>query len=155
MDKVFTILGSLGIKYDRFDHPSVTTVTEAMEHLSSLPGIKIKNLLLQDKNNQYYLVFARLDTKIQINALGKKLNIPSPKMANPSAMQYFKIETGAMCPFIALNDTNHILKIFCDPSIGAEEKLMFHPLQNNVSIVLTKEDLDKFLQTVGYSDTQF
>lgn len=150
---ILTLLTENGIKFDRYDHPPVTTVGEAMEHLFDLPGIKIKNLLFEDKTKNLHLILAQVDTKVQVNKI-----IKNAKQASSTILKdYFKIENGAVCPFIALSDIDKRLSIYIDSKLvnNLNNLLMFHPARNDISIIITADDLIKFMSAYGYEMNVF
>lgn len=146
MDQLKPIFELLNITFEVFDHIPITTVQEAISAgLEQLPGIKIKNLVLTDKSGNYHLFVLKIETKISINQTGKKLGITGIKMANQDEVySYYNIGPGALCPFVILNDKDSKTKIYLDSSLKTGDKLMFHPLQNNKSILIIYEDLIKF-----------
>jgi Ala-tRNA(Pro) deacylase len=155
MDSLLASLAALGIKFDRYDHPPVTTVDEAMKYLMHLPGTKIKNLILQDKTGKLYLIMAKIDTKVNINELGRKLGAPGLKKADSTVFDYLKIMPGSVCPFAMINDTESKFVVCMDPAVADDELLMFHPMQNDASIVLSLNDLTKYMTSIGHSMQKF
>lgn len=155
MDSLLTGLTSQGIKFDRYDHPPVTTVDEAMKYLMHLPGTKIKNLLLQDKTGKYYLIMAKIDTKVNINELGRSLGAPGLKKADSKIFDYLKITPGSVCPFALINDIESKFTVCMDPAVLDDELLMFHPMQNDASIVLSMTDLTTYMNSIGHSMQKF
>lgn len=146
---IYDYLKYLGVAdYQVREHPSVTTVDEAMKHLSDLPGIKCKNLILKDKTESYYLVIADINTNININQMGKTLGLKELKMAKPDILDYLGIEKGSVSPFALLNDRDRRFNVIFDKNISDDSLVSFHPLRNDRTLILTCRQLMTFLSAL-------
>ena len=147
--KLYKVFTELNIKYNTFYHPVVTTVEEALKY--NIPGIKCKNLLLNDKNNDHFLIVAGVDTKIQINSFNKLLNKQKMSMSKEIPESY-GVEKGGLTPFLIINDSN--IELLIDNNIKNND-LAFHPLRNDATTIISYLDLILLLDNYKVKYTFF
>ena len=64
---VHDALSQLGVTFQRFEHPPVFTVEQALEHWAGIDATHCKNLFLRNKKgDRHYLVVAEHSTPIDI-----------------------------------------------------------------------------------------
>ena len=76
---------ALGIGWSTHAHAPVFTVEEARALRGALPGTHTKNLFLEDKRGRLWLVVAREELRIDLNALAKALGARAFPSAGRSA----------------------------------------------------------------------
>ena len=151
-------LSSLGIAYERFEHPPVPTVEEAATHWAGIGAAHCKNLFLRNqKGNRHYLVVMvytkRADLRAVANQIGDgKLSFASPERL----MRYFGVTPGAVSPAGLINDREHHVRVFLDRDLKRAERISFHPNVNTATLTVAFSDFERLLadcgNAVGYLD---
>ena len=123
-----------------------------MEQISHLPGAKIKNLFLRDeKGNRPFLVVLGYKKSVDLKALSALLDAKRLGFASPERLKkYLDIEPGSVTILALLNDINHNVELIIDKEIWQEETFQCHPLINTSTLVISKENLEKFLEETGH-----
>jgi len=52
-------------------------------------------------------------------------------------------------PFGLINDTEHHVHLFLDKQLQNAERVSFHPCENTASLIVKREDFERFLQYMG------
>jgi Ala-tRNA(Pro) deacylase len=143
---------SLGIAWTTHEHAPVFTVEEARGLRGSLPGMHTKNLFLKDKAGGLWLVVAREELAVDLNALSKSLSAPRFSFAKPELLvAALGIAPGAVTPFALLHDTNNNVSAVFDAGMMEAALLNFHPLRNDRTTAIAPADLVKFAQSTGHA----
>jgi Ala-tRNA(Pro) deacylase len=74
-----------------------------------------------------------------------KLSFASPERM----MRYLGVKPGSVSLFTLVNDVNHEVTLFVDKYLLEAEKVSFHPNDNHASLVITRDDMLKFIQQIG------
>ena len=149
---IYDFLNKNKILYERHDHPAVFTCEQALEQISHLPGAKIKNLFLRDeKGKRHFLVVVGYNKSVDLKALSALLDAKRLGFASPERLKkYLDIEPGSVTILALLNDLNHNVELIIDKEIWQEETFQCHPLINTSTLVISKENLEKFLEETGH-----
>jgi Ala-tRNA(Pro) deacylase len=145
-------LRALGIAWTTHSHAPVFTVEEARTLRGSLPGQHTKNLFLKDKKDGLWLVVAREDQRVDLNALAKILG--SPRFSFGSAgllVEILGIPPGSVTPFALMNDNSARVSPVLDEKMMAGEVLNFHPLRNDRTTAIAANDLLRFIRASGHN----
>jgi Ala-tRNA(Pro) deacylase len=148
---VLDYLDSLGINYDLYEHPPLPTIEEALKYWSDINATHCKNLFFRNhKGNQHYLVIFDHRQILGIHDLEKRLKQGKLSFASEKRMnKYLGIKPGSVSIFGLINDKENHVHVFLDENIQDSEKISFHPNDNTATLVISKEDFDKFLEKVG------
>jgi Ala-tRNA(Pro) deacylase len=140
------------IKYERHDHPPVYTVAEAKRLVPPLPAAKTKNLFLRDKKGQrHFLVVVPADKRVDIKALPQVVG--SNRLSFGSAerlKKYLGVEPGSVSLFAIFNDPHHAVELIVDETLWEAEAFQFHPLVNTSTLVISHENLKRFIAQTGH-----
>lgn len=152
MNPFFEFLESNEIEYTRHDHPAVYTVEEADRLVPSLPAAKTKNLFLRDdKGRRHFLVLVRSHKQVDLKALKKQLGVKRISFGSPERLQkYLGIEPGAVSLLAVYNDKEHGVEVVMDSDLWEADTFQFHPLVNTSTLVITKENITRFLNATGH-----
>jgi len=152
MQEFYDFLEAKNVAYDRHDHPAVYTVEESDRLVPKLPGAKTKNLFLRDdKGKRHFLVMVPSDKQVNLKRLTGKIGIKRISFASPKRLQkYLGIEPGAVSPMAVYNDKGHDVEVFFDQDLWDSEAFQFHPLVNTSTIVITRENMEHFLNATGH-----
>jgi Ala-tRNA(Pro) deacylase len=144
-------LAELGILYKTHTHAPVFTVEEAQGLRGTLPGTHTKNLFLEDRKGGLWLVVAREELRIDLNALSKSLRAPRFSFGSPELLvEVLGILPGAVSPFALLNDKALRVKLVFDLSMLEQAPLNFHPLRKDRTTAIAAADLLLFARATGH-----
>ena len=145
-------LDALGIRYAIHTHAPVFTVEEAQALRGALPGTHTKNLFLKDKRGGLWLVVAREEASVDLNALARLLNAPRFSFGRPELLvEALGVAPGAVTPFALMNDREARVTAIFDKRMLKGTTLNFHPLRNDKTMALTAADLLKFAESTGHA----
>jgi Ala-tRNA(Pro) deacylase len=140
-------LKALGISWVTHAHAPVFTVEEASALYATQPGGHTKNLFLKDKKDGLWLVVARDELRIDLNALARELGAPRFSFGSAELLiASLGVEPGSVTPFAIMNDVGGKVRIVLDEGMLALEPLNFHPLRNDRTTAITAADLLKFVR---------
>ena len=64
-------------------------------------------------------------------------------------LRYLGLEPGSVSPFGLINDADHHVHLFLDSHLRDAPTLSFHPNDCRGTVVIRREDFERYLQTVG------
>jgi Ala-tRNA(Pro) deacylase len=148
---VYDALGSLGIPFERHEHPAVFTVEQALEHWAPIDAVHCKNLFLRNKKgDRHFLVVAAHTTAIDIGALAGRVGEGRLSFASPERLAaHLGLTPGAVSPFGLLNDKTGSVVVLIDATLQTAARVGFHPNVNTATVVLTFADFERFLAARG------
>lgn len=155
--RVYDLLDSLGIAYERADHPAAETM-EACEAVDRVlaPAVICKNLFLCNRQQtKFYLLMIREDKKFHTKEISSQINSARLSFAGPEKMaEYLDITPGSVSIMGLANDTENHVQLLVDEDVLAAEYVGCHPCINTSSLKLKTADLLKvFLPAVGHAPT--
>lgn len=153
MEKVLNTLKKLGIHYELVFHQPVYTVDDTDNlDMEILKGAKIcKNLFFRDqKGKRHFLVVLCGEkkvnmSKIQEQVLSTRLSFASSERL----MKYLKLEPGYVSPMGLINDEKKEVEVLIDKDLKEKKLLAIHPNTNEASILISFDDLKKFIKSMG------
>ncbi|MEL6372477.1 MAG: prolyl-tRNA synthetase associated domain-containing protein [Pseudomonadota bacterium] len=147
-------LEALAITTSTLDHAPVFTVAESHGLEAQLEGAHTKNLFLKCKKGQLYLVVAKNDTQIDLKSLHKVLGSGRLSFGKPELlMEVLGVIPGSVTPFALVNDKTQRVSVFLDARMMALDPLNFHPLQNDATTTIARDDLITFIEACGHAPT--
>ena len=149
--ELYDILGKLGIEFDYHEHPPVPTIEAALEHWKDYNSDRCKNIFFRNrKGNRHYLVILEHLRQLDIHDLEKRLRQGKLTFASDQRLKkYLGVEPGSVSPFGLINDPEHHVHLFIDEKLSQSERLAFHPNDNTATLVISKNDLLRFLDHTG------
>ena len=146
---VYDALESLGIPFQRFEHPPVFTSEEADVHWRGLPGVRCKKLFLRNKKgDHHYLVVLEISKKADLKQIVKLVNDDRLSFGSPERlMTELGLTPGSVSPFGLLNDADGSVVVLIDEDLRGAEGLIFHPNINTASVVVSWEGLERFFKS--------
>lgn len=132
------------------------TVDEMMPHVSHLPGVVSKNLLVRDKKKKgLWLVTAPHDAKISLSELAQQLSVSGGLRLADEDVLVNKLGVGKGCvtPLALINDMENAIHCVVDAKLldSANERIYFHPMVNSATTGLSPADFEKFLTAIGHA----
>ena len=152
---LFQFLDGLGIVHTTKEHAPVFTVAESVALRDEIPGGHTKNLFVKDKKDNYFLMtveeHASVDLKTIHTVIGAASRVSFGKPEK--LMEYLGVIPGAVTAFGIVNDTGHAVKIFFDEALLRHEVINAHPLVNDATTSIARDDLLSFVESTGHDAT--
>ena len=149
--ELFSKLDDLAIAHKTYEHPPVFTVEESAAIKAKMPGGHSKNLFLKDKSGAFFLICAQSDTPIKINRLHPVLKCKRLSFGKPEAlMDKLGVTPGSVTLFSIINDVEGEVTLIIDQRLTEHEIVNFHPLLNDATTAITREDMIKFAKATGH-----
>ena len=145
--QILDILDTLNIEYTNYEHEPVFTCDEAK--WVDIPGKRVKTLLLRNKKpTQYYMVVIEDYKKLDSNNLRKTLWENKLSFASEERMvEKIWVRPGHVSPFANINDEDRNIIVLFDRALKWEV-VWFHPGQNDNTVVLNNDGVEKFLEEI-------
>ena len=152
-DSLLEFLNQMGVSTQTWSHEPVFTVEESRHLRGTIPGGHSKNLFLQDKQGQLYLIVALEDARIDLKGAHVKIGAQGRLSFGPvdRLEQVWGVKPGSVTPFGAIHDVEKQVKVILDAPMMDYEILNFHPLINSRTTSIASRDLIKFLDHTGHS----
>ncbi len=151
--RVYDLLDSLQIEYQRVDHEAVMNMTVCAEIDQALQATICKNLFLCNRQEtNFYLLMIPGDRKFLTKELSKQLGISRLSFAPTMYMEkYLDITPGSVSVMGLMNDTDKRVQLVIDEDVLKGEYVGCHPCINTSSLRLRTTDLTgKFLPAVEH-----
>jgi len=146
-------LQSLGIAFDRHEHPPAATVAEAEVHWAGIVATHCKNLFLRNqKGDRHYLVVVPHTKGVDLRRVAEQIGDGKLSFGSPERlMKYLGLTPGSVSPFGLLNDPGRHVQVFLDRDLEKADRISFHPNDNTATLVLSRGDFERFLGHVGHA----
>ena len=150
---VMARLRELGIAWERYAHPPISTADSAGEHWASIDAVHCKNLFLRNqKGTRHYLVILEHQKRADLRAVADQIGDGKLSFASPERLrQYLGVEPGSVSPFGLIHDLAHHVRVFLDHELRQAARISFHPNINTRTYVLMGADFEKYLAAAGNS----
>ena len=142
------------IIYKHFTHEPLISVKESKLIQEKLFGNNkenghIKNLYLRDKKKNNILFVAHQDAIIDLKLLAEKINMGRLSFGSKERlMENLGVLPGAVSPFAMINGVKNNVTIFLDRKLKSYKKIFAHPLENNQTLEITFDQLEKFFKKI-------
>ena len=145
-------LKALNIETTTHEHEAVFTVEESSKIKQDIPGGHTKNLFLKDKKGNFFLIVAEGTAQIKLNSvhtiIGAKGRVSFGK---PEAlMELLGVKPGSVTAFAPINDIDNKVSVIIDEPLLRYDLINCHPLTNEMTTTISKEDLLKFLTHIKH-----
>ena len=151
-EDLYALFDRLGITFTTRDHAPIFTVEEGAEIKADMPGGHTKNLFLKDKAAALFLVCALGDTPIRINRLHPVLGCKRLSFGKPDLMEtHLGVTPGSVTLFAIMNDPGHRVQLVLDQALLSHDIVNFHPLKNDATTAVSKDDMLKFIEGTGHT----
>ncbi len=169
--RVYDLLDSLGIEYDRLDHDAAMTmevcaeIDAAFERTTlanfkanssddkSQHAIICKNLFLCNRQKtKFYLLMIPGDKKFLTKDLSQQINSARLSFADGEAMQkYLDVMPGSVSVMGLMNDHDNTVQLLIDSDVLQSEFVGCHPCMNTSSLRMKVKDLtEKILPAIHH-----
>ena len=157
--RVYDLLDSLGVKYQRIDHEAAMTM-EACEEIDRTlsegeeNGVAIcKNLFLCNRQaTDFYLLLIPGDKPFKPKYLSAQIGSSRLSFAKPEYMEkYLDITPGSVSIMGLMNDHEKKVQLLIDEDVLKDEYFGCHPCINTSSLkIRTKDLVEKIIPAMGH-----
>ena len=141
--RVYDLLDSLQISYQRIDHAPAMTMEVCAAIDESLEATICKNLLLCNRQcTSFYLLMLPGDKVFKTSQLSKQIGSSRLSFAAPEYMlSFLDITPGSVSVMGLMNDRENRVQLLMDEDVLKGEYIGCHPCINTSSLRLRTEDL--------------
>ena len=152
--RAYAFLDSLGISYDRTDHPEEpATSMEVCARVDGILGVHIcKNLFLCNRQKtDFYLLIMPGDKPFKTKELSGQMGVSRLSFGEERYMeQFLDLHPGSVSVLGLMNDRERRVKLVIDEDVLREELFGCHPCENTSSLRFATRDLtEKILPALG------
>jgi Ala-tRNA(Pro) deacylase len=148
---VLALLDRLGLPYRNTVHAPVFTVAESRQVKTDLPGGHTKNLFMKDKKGALVLVSAHSDSVLPLNQLHRALGTQRLSFTDAALLwDALGVTPGSVTGFALMNDVSRSVSFVADEALLAHDVLNFHPLRNDMTVAIAREDFLAFCAHTGH-----
>ena len=151
--RVYDLLDSLGIEYQRIDHEAAMTMEACAAIDEALDAVICKNLLLCNRQQtDFYLLMLPGDKQFKTSVLSKQIGSSRLSFAGGEHMeQLLDITPGSLSVLGLMNDHENRVQLLIDRDVLVGEYFGCHPCINTSSLRLRLSDLmQKILPAVNH-----
>ena len=151
--RVYDLLDSLGISYQRTDHEHADTMEACHDIDAVLDCLVCKNLFLCNRQKtKFYLLLMPGDKPFRTKELSAQIQSARLSFAPPEKMEeYLDILPGSVSVMGLMNDHENQVQLLVDEEVKQEEYLGCHPCVNTSSLKMKVADVfDRFLPAVHH-----
>ncbi len=151
-EELLTRLEREGYRTTTVSHPPLYTVEDSIRLRGEIPGRHTKNLFLKDKKDNFFLLTMGEDRQVDLKELHKlvggasKLSFGKPDRL----MEYLGVLPGAVTAFSVVNDKGCKVKAVFDAELMAHDRINAHPLTNEATTTISRDDLIAFMASTGH-----
>jgi Ala-tRNA(Pro) deacylase len=129
MHALKTILETLSIKVEMFEHQAVYNCEQANALMLDIPGTKTKNLFLKDKKGKRHFLVVIEDHKVlNLKTLARLFEVNSLSFASGARLnEYLVSEEGRVSILDILKDEESKVELFIDEQIWQNNAIQCHP----------------------------
>lgn len=151
-DDLFAFLDTLSIRTTTTTHPPLYTVSESQALRGTIAGGHTKNLFLKDRKGAYFLLTVEEDASVDLKTVHHLIGA-SGKVSFGKAEDLYDllgVTPGAVTVLGAINDEKGAVKIVLDEELMRHEVVNAHPLTNDATTSIAREDLLRFIEATGH-----
>lgn len=145
-------LSELNIETTTVEHPALFTVADSQRLRGEIPGGHTKNLFLKDKKDKFFLITVEEDATVDLKSIHHIIGASSRvSFGKPEKlMEYLGVIPGAVTAFSVINDKENQVEMILDAALMENEIINAHPLTNEATTSIKRDDLLRFLEATGH-----
>ena len=148
---LFALLIRLGLPYSNVVHAPTHTVEDSRLVKTDIAGGHTKNLFMKDKRGSLVLISAWADSGLPLNQLHKAIGTQRLSFTNADLLwEALGATPGSVTAFALMNDAERRVRFVVDAALMKFDTLNFHPLRNDMTVSIAREDFLRFLEAVGH-----
>ena len=151
--RVYDFLDSLGIQYQRVDHPAAMTMEDCAAIDQVLEAVTCKNLLLCNRQKTaFYLLLIPGDKVLKTKDLSAQIGSSRLSFAGSEDMEsLLDITPGSLSVLGLINDKENRVQLLIDTDVLHGDYIGFHPCINTTTLRLKMSDLtDRIIPAMGH-----
>jgi Ala-tRNA(Pro) deacylase len=150
---IYEFLDQNKIDYERYDHEAVFTCEQADRLGIKTTAAKTKNLFLRDrKARRHFMVMVGDEKSVDIKALEDVLEVKGLSFASQERLlEYLGLTPGSVSILSVLNDTSGRVELIVDKDLWQCGSIQCHPLINTSTLVISRQDIERFLLLTGHT----
>jgi Ala-tRNA(Pro) deacylase len=151
-EDLFAFLDGLAISHTTKEHEPVFTVAESVALRDEIPGGHTKNLFIRDKKGRYFLLTVEENAVVDLKTIHTVIG-GSGRVSFGSAeklMEYLGVIPGSVTALGAINDIENQVTFILDSDLMSHDVINCHPLRNNATTSIARDDLLRFMQATGH-----
>lgn len=155
-ERLEQLLNDININYTQYSHPPLFTCEDADRFFVKRAGLRLKNLFLRDNyGRRHFLLLTRHDKSVDLKQLSKNLGISRIGFASTERLEkYLKVKSGCVSLLALMNDSDNAVEFWIDEEIWQQhDSFLAHPLVNTETLVLSKAEIQRFVEHTGHSIT--
>jgi Ala-tRNA(Pro) deacylase len=147
------LLATLGIIAERYEHAAVYTCEEAERAVPKTGAVHTKNLFLRDKRGRrHVLLVTTCEKSVNLRAFAGQADADNLSFGSPERLaRHLGVTPGSVTLLGLVNDTALAVELYVDEDVWRAERIHAHPLVNTATLVLSHEDVEKFLEHTGHT----
>lgn len=151
-DDLHQFLSELEIEVTTVTHPPLYTVADSQNLRGEIAGGHTKNLFLKDKKDNFFMVTVEEDAVVDLKTIHSIIGASSRvSFGKPEKlMEFLGLIPGAVSVFGAINDRDKNVQIILDAALMEHEVINAHPLTNEATTSINRDDLVRFLKATGH-----
>ncbi len=149
----FKLLEELCIPSQTVEHEAVLTAEGLARPGISRWEFPVKNILVEDKGKQLYLITMHLLTPpLDLKELGKRIGAAGRfSFASPQTLAAtLRVLPGSVTPFATFNDRERKVRVVLDERLQKAGTVSAHPLINTATTTIATADLFKLFAYSGH-----
>lgn len=141
-NRVLETLASLNISYEVLEHDPLLTMQDGLDVEQKLKLVPCKNLLLVNRQHEFFLLMVSGDKRVKVNNIAKEINSSHLSFASDDDLKaLLNVTTGAVSPLDLVSDTEHKVKVLMDKELLSQEFIGCHPGTNTMTVKMKTADL--------------
>ncbi len=154
-DALLAMLKERGFDFRLYEHVPLRTVEDAKAVedqiiASGEKALRLKNLYLRDRKKRNYLMSLEQDRAIDLKALGRDIGAGGLSFGSPDRlMEHLGIRPGAVSPLAMITGVERGVTFYLDAAAKDVDAIYMHPLVNDRTIAVRRDDLFDFLEQIG------
>ena len=151
--RTYDLLDSLGVSYQRIDHPAAMTMEECEDIDRILDATICKNLLLCNRQETaFYLLMIPGDKTFKTKDISAQIGSARLSFGKPEFMeQFLDITPGSVSVMGLMNDKENRVQLLIDEDVLKGEYIGCHPCINTSSLrIKTKDMAEKIIPAMKH-----
>jgi len=146
------MLDALGISYTSYEHEPVFTCEQALAAIPDEPAVQTKNLFLRDKRGRRHLLLVTSCEKaVDVKAFAGQADADHLSFGSAERLaRHLGVEPGSVTVFGLANDAANAVELYVDEDVWSAPRWRCHPLVNTATLVVSREDLERFFAKTGH-----
>ena len=151
--RTYDFLDSIGVKYERVDHPAAMTMEACEEIDRVLCATTCKNLFLSNRQGTaFYLLLIPGDKPFKTKDISAQIGSSRLSFGSHELMEeLLDITPGSLSILGLMNDKEKKVHLYIDKDVFAEENFGCHPCKNSTSLGMRTADVrEKLIPALGH-----